>query len=73
MEACGQYDDDEYDCRANFYIGQMNVSATNFDQSLNITVFYDKEIECDEFVSHFSCNLPVPFINYQVSSGLYAP
>ena len=52
MEACGQYDDDEYDCRANFYIATMNVSATDFEQMLNITIFYDKEIECDEFVSH---------------------
>ncbi|KAL5270608.1 hypothetical protein ACHWQZ_G001345 [Mnemiopsis leidyi] len=49
VEACGQYDDDEYDCRANFYIAKMNMSATDFEQSLNITVFYDKEIECDEF------------------------
>lgn len=51
IESCGQYDDDEYDCRANFYIATKNVSATEFANSLNITVFYDKEIECDEFVS----------------------
>lgn len=30
----------------------MNVSATDFEQMLNITIFYDKEIECDEFVSN---------------------
>ena len=51
VDACGQYDDDEFDCRANFYIAQMNVSALSIEDSLNITVFYDREIDCDEFVS----------------------
>jgi len=51
IDSCGQYDDDEYDCRANFYISSINVSALSVEHSLNITVYYDREIECDEFVS----------------------
>lgn len=29
----------------------MNVSSLTIEGSKNITIFYDKEIECDEFVS----------------------
>jgi hypothetical protein len=50
VDGCGQYDDDEYNCRVNFYIARYeNVTSLTVENSMNITIFYDKEIECDEF------------------------
>ena len=50
IDSCGQYLDTEHTCSANFYIINANTSLSD-PLSANITVVYDKDIQCDEFVS----------------------